>query len=386
MILTMLNSLSKSRLTSPAFSPPRRKAQESVPTTKEQVDLSGSRHVDKCEFALGKILATSFLAISALTGTAAAQTVPVAEVKITEPGCCDSNEVDLSKEDPPTEREQRTKFGVTGSFVNDNMPTFLNDLGQARHKTPDGDFFDDDGWTAELRLEANWQKEDSEFVVGGRLMMATERGSYGPVASDFSGKRTDVAELVLQRNQRVEFGRNTTLDFGLGGGVQAVGQLGGESVQRWWHGTGVMGGRTGEALQGNQMTDSFRLRPLVSGGVQLNHRLARHLSLTAGGQALVPVGQGLGVVGFQAGLRTELGPLRMELGGKLDGSWSSAPELDFMDVDGVRPGAYGSLELDTNRFGSLYTKVETGGFRDEPTLTVGLRFGLGGRSRLSPFR
>ena len=73
-------------------------------------------------------------------------------------------------------------------------------------------------------------------------------------------------------------------------------------------------------------------------------------------------------------------------GGKLDGSWSGADELSFMDVNGVRPGAYGSLSLEAKNLGSLYTRVETGGFRNEPTLTVGLRFGGGSKPRLSPFR
>jgi hypothetical protein len=383
----MLSSLSTiGKIGSRTVSPPKRGSHQNARVPGDSVDLSASRHVDKKPLPLGKILATTFLAASALTGTAAAQTPPT-ETLTTEPNCCDSDVVDLSKEDPPTKREDdKMKFGVTGSFVNDNMPTFLGPIGDAKHKTPDGDYFDDDGWTAELRLEANWQNETSEYVLGGRLMMATERGSYDGSNLDFTGKRTDVAELVLQRNERVKLNESTTLDFGIGGGIQAVGQLGGESVQRWWHDTDILGGRTGQALQGDQMSDGFRVVPLVTGGVQLKHDLMNHLSLTTGAQALVPVGQGLGVVGLQAGLQSELGPVRLEFGGKLDGSWSNAKELEFMDVDGVRPGAYGSVELDTKKFGSIYTKVETGGFRDEPTLTVGLRLGLGGRARLSPFR
>jgi hypothetical protein len=383
---TMLSSLSKiDKLHLRAMSPPRRKTPEAHPSSGDSVDLSASHHAEKRRLPLGKILATTLLATSALAGTAAAaQTPPIAETVTTEPTCCEA-EVDLSKEEPSSKSEAM-KFGVTGSFVNDNMPTFLRDIGNDNHKTPDGNFFDDDGWTAELRLEANWQNENSEYVLGGRLMMATERDSYNPSNLDFSGKRTDVAEFVLQRNERVQLSESATLDFGVGGGVQAVGQLGGESVQRWWHGTGLLGGRTGDALQGNQMSDSFRVMPLVTGGLQLNQQLAKHLSFTAGGQAMVPIGQGLGVVGLNAGLQGNLGPVRVEFGGKLDGSWSRADELEFMDVDGIRPGAYGSLELDTKKFGSLYTKVETGGFRDEPTLTVGLRIGLGGRARLSPFR
>ena len=134
------------------------------------------------------------------------------------------------------------------------------------------------------------------------------------------------------------------------------------------------------------MSESFRVSPLLTGGVQLQHQLLNQLSLKSSAQALVPLGHGLGVVGLQAGLQTQLGPLSLEFGGKLDGSWSGADELSFMDVNGVRPGAYGSLSLEAKNVGSLYTRIETGGFRNEPILTVGLRFGGGSKPRLSPFR
>lgn len=382
----MLSSISESkRLSWASFSPPVRQKEE-TPEIVDKVDLTAAAPSEKTAFPLGKVLTGTLLAATALSGTAAAAQAPTETVILSNSPCCDGQLPNLAKEDPPA-RDDGLKFGVTGSFVNDNMPGFLSrNLGKPQDKTPDGKYFDDDGWTAELKLEANWQNESKEYVLGGRLMMATERGAWDPSNTDYTGKRTDVGELVFQRNERVKLAPSTTLDFGVGGGVQAVGQLGGESVQRWWHGLGTFGGRTGNALQGNQMSDSYRVMPLVTGGVQLTQQLTDHLSLTAGGQALVPVGQGLGVVGLQTGLQGELGPVRVEVGGKLDGSWSKAPELEFMDVNGVRPGAYGSLELDTKSFGSLYTKVETGGFRNEPTFTIGLRVGLGGRSRLSPFR
>ena len=379
----MLRSLSQTKNQHCRHGSPPRRSTPAGPSPSTDL-LQEARHQEKRSFPLGKVLATSFLAVSALSGTAAAaQTTPPAEeISVTEKLCCQDS-VDLSKEDPPGEK---TRFGLSGSFVNDNMPTFVSrNLGGPEHKTPDGDYFDDDGWTAALRLEANWQKKNSEYVLGGRLMMATERGAWQP-GPDFTGKRTDVGELVLQRNQRVELSESTTLDFGLGAGVQAVGQLGGESVQRWWHGTGLLGGRTGQALQGDQMSESFRVRPLLTGGVQVQHQLLEQLSLKSSAQALVPLGHGLGVVGLQAGLQTQLGPLSFEFGGKLDGSWSGADELSFMDVNGVRPGAYGSLSLEAKNLGSLYTRVETGGFRNEPTLTVGLRFGGGSKARLSSFR
>lgn len=345
-----------------------------------------------------RIALTTLTAVSALTalaGPVAAQTPPGTgaliqqSVSETEP-CCQKPVTahDLRTETPTVVSDStKTKFGVEFSFVNDNMPNALtNVLGGPEHKTPDGDYFDDDGWTAELRLETNFQKGDTEYVVGGRLMMATETGSYDPTNTDFTGKRTDVGELLVQRNERRELSEQTTLDFGVGGGLQGVGNLGGESVQRWWHEDGLFGGRTGTNLQGDQVNDSFRVLPVFTAGGKLTQELTPNLNFQIGGQAIVPIGRGLGNVGLKTGVEGQWGPVSLELGGKLDGTWSNAPELDFMDVDGVRPGLYTRLEVEAKNLGRIYTQVETGGFRNEPILSVGIRIGGGSGSRLSPFQ
>ena len=172
----MLRSLSQTKNQHCRHASPPQRSIPAGPSPSPDL-LQVARHQEKKSFPLGKVLATSLLAVSALSGTAAAAqtTPPTEEISVTETRCC-QDRVDLSKEDPPGEN---TRFGLSGSFVNDNMPTFVSrNLGGPEHKTPDGDYFDDDGWTAELRLEANWQKENSEYDLGGRLLMATERGAW----------------------------------------------------------------------------------------------------------------------------------------------------------------------------------------------------------------
>ena len=248
----MLSSL-KTKNQNPVFlkrsAPPARQkpeAEAAVSST-DSASLSAAAQAPASPSKPNKILLTSLLAFSALAGTAAAQTPPGTEGLIAEAvvdstqNCCGNETVDLAKDKP-----EETKFGVRMNFVNDNMPTALGEhLGGPEHKTPSGDYFDDDGWTAELSLEANWQKGNTETVLGGRLMMVTERGSWDSSNTDFSGRRTDIGELVLQRNFRTELGEKGTFDYGFGGGLQAIGDLGGEGVQRWWHETAPFGGRAG---------------------------------------------------------------------------------------------------------------------------------------------
>jgi len=280
-----------------------------------------------------------------------------------------------------------TKVGVQFSSTNDFMPdSWTNWLGRPEHKIPDGTAFDDDGWTAEVRLSANIQQENEELFVGGRLMMLTETGSRFPFGENYTGKRTDVAELVAQKNFRLQLDPQTTLDYGFGGGLQAVGNVGGESLQRWYHAEGPVGGRVGDDLQGHQVNESFRVMPLVTSGAKLTHQWHPNFDVVAGAQANVPVGRGLGVVGLKAGVGAEWRDFRVEGGAKLDATWGTAPEFYFADPSGVRPGAYGRLEYEPGKFGAFYTQLETGGFRNEPVLTFGIRFGGGTQPRLDPFQ
>jgi hypothetical protein len=281
----------------------------------------------------------------------------------------------------------KTKVGVQINSVNDFMPAAWTPwLGGPQHKVPDGSAFDDDGWTAEVQLLTNFQKGDTETVVGGRIMMLTQPGSRPPYGEDYQGLRTDVGEFVIQRNLRTKLSDDLTLDYGIGGGFQAVGKVGGEPLQRWWHESGPVGGRTGDALQGNYTTDSFRVMPMLTGGAKLSYAVHPHLDLRVGGQASVPLGNGLGVAGLRAGIGSRYGPFNLEVGAKLDAAWTDAPELAFHDVSGVRDGLYGRIEYEPGKWGGIYTQLETGGFRNEPILTFGVRIGFGTGARLNPFQ
>lgn len=345
---------------------------------------------------------TALSVLSAFAGPAMAQAAPgmaplahqtVERVVETASVPSFADSFDLSVDTLPLREERmeilsdttKTKVGVRFDSVNDFMPgSWTSWLGGPQHKTPDGLEFDDDGWTAEIQLESNFQRGNKETVVGARLAMITQPGSRAPFAPDYQGLRTDVAELVAQRNTRMQFGEKATFDYGFGGGLQAIGNVGGESVQRFWHEHGT-GGRVGDDLQGNQVTNSFRVMPMVTAGAKLTYNLTDNVNAIVGSQASVPFGRGLGNIGFRAGLGTQRGPFSVEVGGKLDATWSGAPELSFHDPTGIREGLYAKVEYEPGKFGAFYTQLETGGLRNEPVLSIGFRIGGGRQSRLSPF-
>lgn len=338
---------------------------------------------------------TGLTVLSAFAGPAMAQAPPgmaplayqtVEQVVETASLPSYSDSLDLSLDTLPIVSDTtKTNVGVRFDSVNDFMPgSWTSWLGGPQHKTPDGTEFDDDGWTAELQLESNFQRGNKETVVGARLAMLTQPGSRPPLAADYQGLRTDVAELLAQRNTRLQFGAKATFDYGFGGGIQAIGNVGGESVQRFWHEHGT-GGRVGEDLQGNQVTNSFRVMPMVTAGAKLTYQLTDNVNAIAGSQASVPLGRGLGNLGLRAGLGTQHGPFSLEVGGKIDATWSGAPELSFHNPSGIREGLYAKLEYEPGKFGAFYTQLETGGLRNEPVLSIGFRIGGGRQSRLSPF-
>jgi hypothetical protein len=124
---------------------------------------------------------------------------------------------------------------------------------------------------------------------------------------------------------------------------------------------------------------------MMTAGAKITHSVHPNLNLVAGAQANVPIGRGLGNLGLRAGVGTEFQGLRVEAGAKLDATWSGAPEFYFADPSGVRPGAYGRVEYEPGKFGAVYTQLETGGLRNEPILSIGIRIGGGTKARLSPF-
>lgn len=415
-MITTLNNTRLPSLTAP--SPPPRTA----PATKkqdtpepDQLALSAAaKPLDKPKRGIGRHLLTAFTAVTALTalaGPAMAQSPPgtaplveqstplTTDIDFSQWSDLSVSATDLRKDPDPIELRlgeydlttpsdtTKTKVGVRLNSVNDFMPdSWTNYLGGPEHKVPDGSAFDDDGWTAEVQLEANIQKGNSETVIGGRLMMLTQTGSREPFGADYQGLRTDVGEFVIQQNERISLGRETVLDYGIGGGVQAIGNVGGESLQTWFHEVGPMGGRTGPDLQGTYTSDGFRVMPMMTAGAKITHSLNQDFDLKASVQTNIPFGRGLGVAGMRAGIGTDIGPVNLEVGGKLDAAWTDAPEMHFHDVSGVREGLYGRLEYEPGKWGGIYTQIETGGFRNEPILSIGIRIGGGNSSRLSPFQ
>lgn len=280
----------------------------------------------------------------------------------------------------------KPQISVRGYFINDNMPTFMSGaLGGPNSLVPGSKYADDDGWTSELRLETTVTKPTQETFVGARLNMVTETGSWIPGNTDFQGRRTDVGELVVQENFRRELSGGKTLDFGFGGGVQAFGNVGGEKIQRWWHGLGTFGGRVGEDLQGNQVSESARFVPIATAGVKITSGEFHGMKVFAGAQTTLPFGSGLGYVGAKAGVKGDFGPVNVELGGKLDAAWNLAPELSFHNPTGIQPGAYLRTEVQAGKIGGVFAQAEVGGVRAEPIFTVGVKVGLGQVARLNPF-
>lgn len=369
----------------------RKIGENTKPSLEQPVSSMDSVHISAKPPTLGqrlknglrKALLTTAMFVS-LAGPVAAQMPVGAAALLTEP-----TRIELVQQQPAravTDTLPKAHVGVRAYFINDNMPTFMSGaLGNPNTLVPNSTYADDDGWTTELRLETTVTRPASETFVGARLNIVTETGSWQTNNPNYQGRRTDVGEVVVQQNFRKELSGGQTLDYGVGGGVQAVGNVGGESVQRWWHSLGTFGGRTGDALQSNQVTEGFRLVPIGTAGINLTTAPSHGLSLKAGAQTTVPFGSGLGYAGVKAGVKGDFGPVNVELGGRVDAAWNMAPELSFHNPTGIRPGAYLQAEVQAGKVGGIFTRAEVGGVRQEPIFTVGLKVGLGNQARLNPF-
>ncbi len=315
-----------------------------------------------------KGLQRALLTVALLTSTAAAAAAQVPPpVLETSQSCCDSTAT-------------KGEFSLKLSVNNDNMPTFLSGLVDREDRIPNSPYADDDGWTAAILLEGVHTRGDEQWVVGVGLNMLTETGSWDGTGQD---RRTDLGNLVVQRNFRRQ-DHNSTFDWGLGGGLQAVGNLSGRSVQEWWHRSTPMGGRTGNALQANYTSEGARVIPLVTGAVRYNHQLGSGFEGTLGAQAMLPVGQGLAVGTLTSSVVKSLGPVRLELGGSLEAANSQAPETAFHDLNQVAPGAFLKVGTRVGKVGRVDLGLSKGGFRDEAQMTIALTFGGGSPARLSP--
>lgn len=288
---------------------------------------------------------------------------------------------------PRTARDgDRIDFGYTNDSFKDSMG-----LAGDRDKQPGTPYTDDNGWTAEIRGDWVRTRGDEQSVLSGRLQMVTERGSWDP-GPGYGGRRQDIVEVAYQKNFRQALGERTSLHYGYGGGLQAVGPLGGRAIQEGWHRNAPFGGRIGEAegLQYHYTTDHVTVSPLATGGVglvqQLDHEGGWEARTTL--QAGLPLGPGLGVVRAEAGLRAyPTSRLTVDAGVNVTGAYTNGRALDFMDLGGVRPGAHAAMEYQLTDHFRPYARVDFGGLRDEPVYTIGVSFSFGGRAekaRLDP--
>ncbi|MBS2040914.1 hypothetical protein JST97_38360 [bacterium] len=287
-----------------------------------------------------------------------------------------------TKFDPPAQ------WSVSASQQNDSMPRWLEWVPtQGSNRIPGRTQFDDDGWTAEVRLQATRTQGNEQWTTGFRYSMLTQRGAWEPVAPDYRGLRSDLGELVVQHNQRVPLGNGSTLYYGVGGGLQAIGDLGGHTVQEQFHIYGGFGGRTGPALQRFNTTPGHAdLMPLVTAGVRLDQPLGQSdLALRSSLYSSLALGRGLSTVQGQMGLNFQPNSrFNLEGGVSASGVYSANPAMNFMRQDGIRPGAYVESNLQLTRHIRAFGRVQTGGIQNEPVYTVGFSVGLGPNPWLSP--
>lgn len=402
-MLTHSNSL---RLTAPslrsqknALARPQTKLNKPSPESLDPKDTFEAFPVMKT-ILMGATAAAGFLGG---TGTAqAAQTAP-ASISIEQQTRQDLETFDLkgyladAETDPklqaPPETssdstktaKKKAKWSGSVSEINDSLKWGKGVL-EDHEKTPGEKYSDDDGWTAELSFDLTKTQGDQQWVLAGRHAMLTQQGAWVQ-APDYQGFRTDLGEIALQKNLRVELNDRANLTYGFGGGLQATGNLGGRELQEWFHKKGGFGGRVGDDLQGNYTTNGLEFAPILTGGAGISYDLNSSGSLKALGQVqgTLALGPGFSNLRSEAGLEYAPFPrLSLESGVKLDASYANSRGMAFYDTNGVRPGAYAQVNLETLKGISFFTRFEDGGFRNEPVFSVGFKIGIGSKPWLNP--
>lgn len=279
----------------------------------------------------------------------------------------------------------RAEYRFTFSQANDSVPGYLEPIVPSHDRVPGLRRADDDGWTAELRGEAVRTQGNEQWVLASRYSMLTQRGAWEPKAPDYASLRTDLLEIGLQRNWKEPLGPRTDLVYGLGGGVQSLGPLGGHWLQQSFHIHGGLGGRLDPQLQHVYSTRSATLYPELSAGAGLYHRLNDEWTAKGTASTTLALGPGLSTARLETGL--EFRPwsrVTFEGGVNLSGVYSNHRALDFLDVNGVRPGAYLGTEVRLTRGLNAWARVESNGVRAEPVYLIGFTIGGGPRPWLNP--
>ena len=226
----------------------------------------------------------------------------------------------------------RIDFGTT----NDSVPSQLAGILPARDQRPGGTDADDDGWTAGLFAEATRTQGDRQDVFSMHYDLLTQRGAWTNPPG-YNAWRTDLFEISAQQNHRVALdgeGRDHLL-YGAGVGLQAVGPMGGENLQEWFHGLGRFGGRLGpsEGLQNHYTSHGVTFAPMVTGAVGVSHALdaARDYNVKASLSASLPLGPGMAVARGEINLKMYPATwFTAEAGVHVDAVHSQGSALEFM--------------------------------------------------------
>lgn len=282
--------------------------------------------------------------------------------------------------------EAKAGWRVDVGASNDSFEGRPASLVSQKDRIPGLDQTDDNGWTAGFRVDATRTEGNKQTVVTGRFDFLTERGSWDP-PEDYGARRQDLLQVAVQNNERTPLGEDgkTRLITGFGLGVQAVGPLGGYSIQNGWHELGWFGGRVGaeHGLQTHYTSDHVRLAPLVTGGVGIEHDLDIPGHVTVKGAVTGNLALGEGPSSARAQVSIAAMPtswFRTEVGANVDVVRTQGHSLDYMQMDGTRPGWFFRIEGTSNRWVTPFFHVEAGGLKNEVNYTVGISIPLGGGS------
>lgn len=279
--------------------------------------------------------------------------------------------------------DTQPEWRLSGSHTNDSLH-LLPGAAHGDDLNPLTGLPDDDGWTAGMRFDLTRTEGNEQWVGALRWDMVTQQGAWVG-GEDYQGLRTDVAQVGLQKNFRESLNDRTDLYYGVGGGLQLHGPLGGEYFQLKTH--HAIGGRLEGVLQDTYTTDRVSFAPVVTGGVALEHQLndTGSVAFRTSLEGVVAMGPGLSNVHGAGGLVIRPHErVTLEGGATLGAAYSNARALDFYDINGVHPGAYAGMDIKLHDRVHFFANLQTGGVLDEPNYMIGFSIGGGSRPWLNP--
>ncbi len=286
-------------------------------------------------------------------------------------------------------------WSVSLDYENDRMPGKLINLVPDGQRNPGNKAVaDDDGYTGGARATATRTNGNRQLVVVGDFKVLTEDGAMENLAAH--PHREDVALLAAQLNTKKALGEKTVLYWGVGGGLEVVGDLGGLRAQNHIHqSTGI--GRSPDRLQ-NQYTTGTEVKPVVTAGVGVEHSLYRGqaFQLVGGAEVDATVALGSNALSTLAGrtgleLRLlDIGTVSANVTARRD--HGSGQAFAFMPLDRTYLGTELRMDLDglAKRIGlgvnvtPVVTVRKGGGIGGETTFTMGVVIGSGNRPWLQP--